>query len=312
MKHESVTIEEDERTDEEAEIEYKEWIKELYDYCRSVKRSKLTGKEKQQYDEVRIYLRDHRQFTYKIAGMQIDLFELADFLWGQYKPLSQEFKEKNPWHVKAFKKCPDCQHIWFISANRDMAWKFVPTEKTLLALSKPRQDFWDYPLENDLKFVKNKRVIRKILTDEKEDTVFFDILYGKVEQHARQEFDWDTEWPYDKFHPLSRDYDFLKSQKPRCRYCGKYFKMKRLTKDFFETMMVGNCCNRQKCLQKRFVENRRRKLLEQKKITESEKTKNPKLCKYCGNPLPVTARSHIVFCGVNCRVAYHRKKKGSD
>jgi hypothetical protein len=193
-----------------------------------------------------------------------------------------------------------------------MAWKFIPTEETIVALSKPLENFWlNYPIETNLKFVKNKKIIRKILTDDREDTVFFDIIHGEISKHCREEYEgfWDFEYEaeepparYDKFHPINPDIleDLDTEGSWRCKYCGKELPHRRFGQ---------NCCSAPTCRKKRFIEQRREKLSRERILRERENIKNPARCLNCNGILHETARSNQKFCGLNCRVAFHRKKK---
>jgi hypothetical protein len=249
-----------------------------------------------------------KRLKYELDALSIDLFELQWFLWIKYQPLIEDRKDKSYQYFKdAFKRCPDCQHVWFISAKRDKAWKFKPTQETRAALSKPLIEFLDYPIENDLRFINNKKIIHKIITEDKEDTVYFDLLFGEIVEHPREGFDWDIEWQYDKFNPLQREYDFLSSDGGHnCKYCGTLFIPKRTNMD------LSFCCSSKECLKKRFSEQRRLNLSGKKKLREKNNIENPKRCLNCHGILVETARPNQKFCGLNCRVSYHRKKKLLD
>jgi hypothetical protein len=255
--------------------------------------------------------REYRRLTFELDTMRIDPWVLKYFLWHTYQPLRPELMQEKYWFFrKAFKHCRDCKHIWFISVKRDMAWKFIPTEETRAALSKPLGDFLaNYPIENDLRFVKNKKIIRKVLTDDedREDTVFFDIIHDDIYEHCRPEYegyhevDPELEY-YDKFNPappaLLEIIDYEGSY--RCKYCGKELPSRRFGQ---------NCCSAPACRKKRFIEQRRQELAGKKILRKRANVENPTRCLNCNGILPETARPNQKFCGLNCRVEFHRKRK---
>lgn len=250
--------------------------------------------------------REYRSLLYKIDSYKIDLFALKYFLWHEYQPRKPEYYEEKHWHYReAFKHCPDCENIWFISTKRDLAWKFVPMTESFQAFSKPFIDFISYPLENDLRFVKNKKIIRKILIEEenREDTVFFDIFYDEILRHPREEYNWGGEdfEPYDRFNPIT-EFDKEAFLHFRCEYCGKPINPRRTTQ---------TCCSSPDCRKKLFIRKRQEKISRDKKIRENEHIKNPVRCLNCDSVLPASKRPNNKFCCSSCRVAYHRKKKGS-
>lgn len=255
----------------------------------------------------------YRRLNYEIDALKIDFIELGYFLHNQYQASKKpELKKEAMLKGINYKNTFDYKYVWFISAKRDAAWLFVPTDDTLEALSKPYSEFINYPLENDLRFTKNKKFIRRILTNTRDDTTFFDITKGEIFTPIDDDkLEW-SDWYYDKFNPLESEIENLKRYGPyRCSFCGKFFTPRNYEQD---------CCNSQKCKQKNqkiirnnkqklYAENRKIKLSAEKKKRESDRLENPVRCHHCGGILPENARPNKKFCGISCRVSHHRKKK---
>jgi hypothetical protein len=154
MKHKSVTSRRwSDLTKEEKDQLYNDPFK----YLRSVRRSDLTDIEKIKHDEILKQVHEYREGHYILDSLVIDPFKISWFLYNQYQPRTPEFKAKNARFCEMFKVCSDCEHIWFISAYRDRAWKFIPTDETRAALSRSLEEFLEYPIEKDLKFFQRSR-----------------------------------------------------------------------------------------------------------------------------------------------------------
>lgn len=249
----------------------------------------------------------NRRLNFEIDSLNIDIVELKIFLWHQYKAFKDPKIDENLRRQYGIncKNSFNYKSVWFISAKRDKAWLFIPSDETREALAKPLIEFFDYPLENDLRFNKNKKFIRKILINIRKDTTFFDIIKGEICTPLDDEEAIWGDWYYNKFNPLESERDNLKGTGPfRCCCCGRFFSPKN-----FEQ----NCCSNPMCKkknrQKNFIEKRRITLSIEKKERAANRKDNPIRCEHCGGILPVNARTNKKYCGTRCRVAAYRLRQ---
>jgi hypothetical protein len=107
--------------------------------------------------------------------------------------------------------------------------------------------------------------------------------------------EWDVCWIPSNHNPYF-DYEDGMSQ---CVNCSRLFRLPYPWRLYCSS----------KCRNEAAIKIRQKKEMIKKKLHESELERNPKICKFCGNPIATTSRSHTKFCSGKCRVAFHRKKK---
>jgi hypothetical protein len=175
-------------------------------------------------------------------------------------------------------------YLWFLTPDRKNALLFSPSEETKKNLREAilRQSYFDLMSalpESEFHRYTGRRPIRLRLNTTKENGGYIEV----------QNFNPPSQSPFeDKYLGLM--------EKPRCIQCHAEFIQKRPWQIY---------CSK-KCKIASFSFGRWiRRNIENDTLMESLRAE----CLNCGKILPEEKRSNRKFCGINCRVAYHRKKK---